>query len=98
MTPDELRLWWYLRDRFDIRWRRQEPIGPFIADFVCYPARVVVEADGSQHVESAWDRGRDAFIRRRGFELLRFDNAAINQRIEDVLSTIADVVLARLDQ
>jgi very-short-patch-repair endonuclease len=56
MTPEERRLWWYLRDRFpDVRWRRQEPIGPFIADFVCYAAQLVVEVDGSQHLASDCD-------------------------------------------
>jgi very-short-patch-repair endonuclease len=95
MTPEERRLWWYLRDRFELRWRRQEPVGPFIADFVCYSPRVVVEADGGQHVMSDWDRARDASIRSRGFEILRFDNADINQHIEEVLSMIADVVLDR---
>ena len=48
MTDEERRLWWYLRDGFDeIKWRRPEPIGPFIADFVTHSHQLVVEADGA---------------------------------------------------
>ncbi len=97
MTPEERRLWWYLRDRFpDVRWRRQEPVGPYIADFVCYAARLAVEVDGGQHVDSDWDEQRDAFIRCRGFEVLRFDNAAVLTRIEDVLDDIGDTMRSRV--
>ena len=99
MTPEERRLWWYLRDRFpDVRWRRQEPIGPYIADFLCYPARLVVEVDGGQHTDSDWDEHRDLSIRCQGFEVLRFDNGAVLTRIEDVLDEIGCAVRARLEE
>ena len=61
MTDAERKLWYALRDRrfAETKFRRQVPVGPFIADFVCYAARLVVEVDGGQHAESASDVRRD---------------------------------------
>src|SRR6266571_5168766 len=57
MTDAERKLWFALRDRRlkEAKFRRQVPIGPYIVDFVCYPARLVIEVDGGQHAESAAD-------------------------------------------
>lgn len=56
------------------KFRRQLPIGPYIADFVCLSAKVVIELDGSQHAESARDLKRDAYLRTQGFRVLRIWN------------------------
>ncbi|SFV35689.1 Very-short-patch-repair endonuclease [Devosia crocina] len=89
-TEAEARLWLMLRDRrFDeFKFRRQVPIGPFIADFVCYGAKLIVEADGSQHAESAADSVRDAELRRRGFHLIRFWNNDILARPDEVMDAL----------
>ena len=61
MTNAERRLWRAIRTRLPLEgthFRRQVPIGPFIADFICYSARVVIEVDGSQHAESTSDARR----------------------------------------
>jgi very-short-patch-repair endonuclease len=73
MTEAEQRLWFHLRRRQlgGCRFRRQHPVGPFVADFVCVERRLIVEVDGSQHMESAADRVRDAWLQRRGFQLIR---------------------------
>src|SRR5690606_19028395 len=54
-TDAERQMWLLLKDRrfTDFKFRRQVPIGPYIADFVCYAARVIIELDGSQHIDSA---------------------------------------------
>jgi very-short-patch-repair endonuclease len=81
-TEAERKLWLLLRDRrfVNFKFRRQVPIGPYIADFVCYSARLIVEADGSQHAESQRDMIRDAELARRGFYLLRLWNNDILAR------------------
>ncbi|MBN9334814.1 MAG: endonuclease domain-containing protein [Devosia sp.] len=89
-TEAELKLWLLLRNRrfAAFKFRLQVPIGPYIADFVCYSARVIIEADGSQHAENLHDAKRDAELRRRGFHLLRLWNNDILARPDDVSETI----------
>lgn len=78
-TDAERRLWSMLRDRrlADHKFKRQLVIFPYIADFVCLGRRLIVEADGSQHVDSDHDRRRDGFLRDQGFMVLRFWNHEI---------------------
>lgn len=92
-TPAERAFWKLLRDRRlrDLKFRRQFPIGPFVADFCCYEIRLVIELDGEVHVEAqpaARDRERDAHIRGLGFTILRFPNERVFGDIEGVLSEI----------
>jgi very-short-patch-repair endonuclease len=78
-TDAERALWRLLRGRrfSGYKFRRQTPLGPFIADFVCFEVRLIVEADGSQHAESARDDRRDAWLRAQGFRIRRFWNVEI---------------------
>lgn len=73
LTEQEKKLWGALRDRRldGFKFRKQQPIGPFIADFVCQERRLIVELDGSQHAESETDVRRDAFLDDRGYRVLR---------------------------
>jgi len=82
-TEAERALWSMLRAGrlAGLKFKRQVPIGHYIADFVCIPTRLIVEADGSQHVASTYDARRDAFLRSRGFNILRFwNNDILNDR------------------
>jgi very-short-patch-repair endonuclease len=90
MTDAERLLWHHLRaKRFsDVRFRRQEVIGRFIVDFACRAQRLIVEADGEQHGDSAYDRQRDEWLRGRGFEVLRFWNDDVLYRTDEVLEQI----------
>jgi very-short-patch-repair endonuclease len=85
----ERRLWRLLRDRrlAGLKFRRQVPIGPYVADFVCLSARLIVEADGPLHDE-AHDAKRDAWLGGQGFRVLRFPNAMIAERPQEVFSAI----------
>ena len=56
------------------KFRRQLVIEPYIVDFICLERRLIIEADGSQHVESESDLRRDAFLRSQAFTVLRFWN------------------------
>ncbi len=89
MTPSEVALWKHLRgSKLGHRFRRQEPIGPYIVDFVCFDRRLVVEADGDHHEKSRHDARRDAYLRREGFRVLRFWNDDIALQMEWVLREI----------
>jgi 2-isopropylmalate synthase len=90
-TDAERKLWHALRDRRlqSLKFRRQVPVGPYIADFLCIEHRLIVEADGDQHAESARDGVRDAWLTRNGYRILRFSNRDILRETERVLATIA---------
>jgi very-short-patch-repair endonuclease len=89
-TPYEDRLWSLLRDRrlVDFKFRRQVPIGRFIADFACFDARLIVELDGSQHADSPRDFLRDAELTQRGFRILRIWNSDLFSNRNGVLEAI----------
>ncbi|MCI4680729.1 DUF559 domain-containing protein [Rhodoblastus acidophilus] len=89
-TEAEKTLWHILRGRrfSGFKFRRQAPIGPYIADFVCFEARLIVEADGSQHAESTADAERDAWFAGQGFRVRRFWNAEILAQREVVEETL----------
>jgi very-short-patch-repair endonuclease len=89
-TEAEGKLWYLLRNRrfAQFKFRRQLPIGNYIADFVCLDARLIIEADGSQHAESERDLVRDAYLHAQGFRLLRLWNSDILARSDDVLDAI----------
>jgi very-short-patch-repair endonuclease len=94
-TDAERLLWSRLRGRQlgGFRFRRQRPIGNYVCDFVCLSESVVIELDGSQHIEQAdYDSRRDAFLRSNGFRVLRFWNGDVMQRLETVLETIHEAL------
>jgi len=87
-------LWRLLRDRRldGLKFRRQLPIGRYVADFVCLRHRLVVEADGPHHDE-ARDAQRDAWLSGQGFRVLRFKNEALSYP-DGVLGQILEAVAA----
>jgi very-short-patch-repair endonuclease len=89
-TEAERVLWRLLRNkRFaGWKWKRQERIGSYIVDYVCYEARLIVEADGAQHIDNSHDETRDAWLRAQGFDLLRFFNNDILASSDSVLTSI----------
>ncbi|WP_322031413.1 endonuclease domain-containing protein [Paraburkholderia sp. J76] len=90
MTEAEHLLWRHLRAHRlrGEKFRRQQPIGPYIVDFVHFGARVVIEADGGQHNGNADDAVRDRWLRGRGFTVLRFWNHEILIDVHAVLEVI----------
>ena len=89
-TPTERLLWGMLRDRRlgGHKFVRQCPIGHYFADFACREAMLVVELDGSQHIENPHDARRDAFMLARGYSVLRFWNDAARIDAESIRETI----------
>jgi very-short-patch-repair endonuclease len=75
--------------------RRQTPIGPYVVDFVCHAAKLVVEIDGGQHFVSKHeqrDARRDAYLAAKGFDVLRFNNHDVMTNRQGVLETIAAAI------
>jgi very-short-patch-repair endonuclease len=93
-TEAERRLWQILRaHRFaEYKFRRQVPIDFYIADFICFGERLIIELDGGQHAESASDAKRDGFLRSQGFRVLRIWNTDLFTNEEGV----AELILSAL--
>ena len=91
MTDAERALWRYVRLRQldGHKFRRQVRIGPYIADFACLKAMLVIEVDGGQHAETrAYDSRRDDFMRGQGYRILRFWNNDVLNNMDGVWQTI----------
>lgn len=90
MTDAECMLWQRLRGHrlLGTKFKRQQPLGNYIVDFVCFEARLVIEVDGGQHLESKLDQQRDAWLRSQGFKVLRFWNNDVLEQTEAVLEMI----------
>jgi very-short-patch-repair endonuclease len=89
-TPFERKLWQKLQNRqlAGYKFVRQEPIGPYIADFVCRERMLIVELDVGQHAESPRDARRDEFLALNGYQVKRFWNGEIEENLDGVLETI----------
>jgi very-short-patch-repair endonuclease len=98
MTEAEKRIWFRLRaHRTDgASFRRQFPIGAYVVDFACLDARLIVEIDGGQHVESQHDKVRDAWLRSQDFMVLRFWNNDVLKNTDGVIERINEVLNAPL--
>jgi len=90
MTLPERVLWKTLR-RSDLGFRRQAPIGRYVADFICFRARLVVEVDGGVHTlpeVQLRDAKRDAWLKSEGYCILRFGNERVLNDLNGVMETI----------
>jgi very-short-patch-repair endonuclease len=89
-TPAEQKLWHKLRNHRlgGLKFRRQMPLGPFIADFYCPAAKLVVELDGASHIEPQTDERRDAWMAAQGIQVLRLSNRDVISILEGVLTAI----------
>jgi very-short-patch-repair endonuclease len=92
-TDAEKRLWYRLRklDLDGSHFRRQVPIGPYIADFACMAARLVIEVDGSQHANDyivAHDERRTRWLMKEGYRVLRFWNNDLARNMDGIMETV----------
>jgi BirA family biotin operon repressor/biotin-[acetyl-CoA-carboxylase] ligase len=96
MTDAERKLWSVLRVRRfrGTAFRRQAPLGPYIADFVCHRLKLVIEVDGGQHSGSEHDACRDQWLAREGYRVLRFWNNEVLGNLEGVLDRIGREIAA----
>jgi very-short-patch-repair endonuclease len=93
MTEAEARLWYHLR-RHELggyKFRRQHPFGPFILDFYCAAANLVIEVDGGQHFQEPNlinDEERSGYLKDQGLRIVRFTNTEVLLETESVLEVI----------
>ena len=95
-TNAEGLLWHYLRNKQldGHKFRRQQPIGPYIVDFACLPRKLIVELDGGQHAkQKAYDKKRDTFLKDKGYRILRFWNNEVFENCFGVLESIYNALL-----
>jgi very-short-patch-repair endonuclease len=92
MTDAERKLWFALKDRrfAAFKFRRQVPVGPYIADFLCYERRLIVEVDGGQHADSMRDVERDNWLAQNEFRVARFWNNDVLKNLEGVLTVLVE--------
>ncbi|GAA0482371.1 hypothetical protein GCM10009096_25880 [Parasphingorhabdus litoris] len=89
-TEAEAKLWTILRAKRlgGYKFRQQVPVDHYIADFVCFTKKLIVEADGSQHAENSYDQKRDDYLKAQGFRILRFWNNDILNNSDGVATAI----------
>ncbi len=96
MTESETILWEKLRKELTgYRFRRQHPIGDYIADFICIPAKIIIEVDGAYHnkpEQLILDESRSDFLIRKGYQVLRFKNEEISNNLEEVMTRIKNIL------
>ena len=93
-TRAERRIWSFLRQRpAGLKFRRQHPIGPYVADFACPEAGLVVELDGPSHLEAGaaeYDARRTAWLERQGWRVIRFWNPQSFEEVDGIVSAIVE--------
>jgi very-short-patch-repair endonuclease len=89
-TEAEQALWRHVRSKglSGLKFRRQQPIGVYIVDFVCLEKKLIIEVDGGQHANSEEDRRRDAWLQSEGYAVLRFWNNEVLGNMEGVMEVI----------
>lgn len=90
LTPQEVKLWQYLRkEQLGVKFRRQFPIdSEYIADFACLEKKLIIELDGAQHAENQHDKDRTLYLEDNGFTVLRFWNNEIDKNLIGCLERI----------
>ena len=101
-TDAERLLWRYLRSNqlHGVKFRRQQPIGKFIVDFVCFSEKLIIELDGGQHAQEKdrlKDSTRDYWLKQQGFKVLRFWDTDVLTNIEGVVETIFKEVIPSIE-
>ena len=101
MTDSERMLWSRLRGKqiLEVQFYRQKSIGNYIVDFYASKAKIVIEVDGSQHMNEDHeerDKKRDMYLKNQGLKVLRFDNLEVLREVDSVMDVIYTTVEGRL--
>ena len=103
LTPAEATLWKHIKNKqiYNVQWRRQFSVGPYILDFYCPKAKLAIELDGKEHytiVGDKYDCERDIFISSKGIKILRYENKDIWESIEQVIEEINKELQRRINE
>jgi very-short-patch-repair endonuclease len=97
MTVSETTLWNALRHELQgYKFRRQHPIGDYIADFVCMSEKLVIEVDGGYHeqpLQQQDDQQRTTFLESKGYKVIRFNNEEVDLNIKEVIIRIKEELI-----
>ena len=89
MTEAEKKIWYRVRDKqLGVKIRRQQPIGDYVVDFVCFEKKLVIEIDGGEHLESRRDKIRDKWFQDQRYKILRFWNNDVLKNTDNVMQVI----------
>jgi very-short-patch-repair endonuclease len=89
MTEAEKKIWYKVRNKqLGVKFRRQQPIGNYVVDFVCLEKKIVIEVDGGEHFESGRDKIRDTWFQEQGYKILRFWNNDVLKNTDNVMQVI----------
>ena len=96
-TIQERRLWNLLKNRqfHNLKFKRQQPIGDYIVDFICKEAKIIIEIDGGQHNEPKnieYDKSRTEYLNTLGYKVIRFWNNEIYENIEGVVLRLKEEI------
>ena len=96
-TIQERRLWNLLKNRqfYNLKFKRQQPIGDYIVDFICKEAKIIIEVDGGQHNEPEnieYDKTRTEYLNNLGYKVVRFWNNEIYENIEGVVLRLKEEI------
>ena len=96
-TIQERRLWNLLKNRqfHNLKFKRQQPIGDYIVDFICKEAKIIIEVDGGQHNEPEnieYDKTRTEYLNTLGYKVIRFWNNEIYENIEGVVLRLKEEI------
>ena len=100
-NPTAKRVWGYLRARRanGFKWRREQIIGPYIVDFWCAAAQLVIELDGDSHVGTeAYDQRKDQFLELQGIEVIRVSNVEANEQWQEFLDHVCCRARSRVEE
>ena len=91
MTKQEKHLWYDFLQKHRCKWYKQKPIGKYIADFYCVKRKLVIEIDGSQHIDNKeYDKERESYMKSLGIKTIRFWNGDIRKNLNGVLLKIRE--------
>ena len=89
MTEAEKKIWYRVRNKqLGVKFRRQQPIGKYVVDFVCFEKKLVIEIDGGEHFESGRDEIRNKWFQKQGYKILRFWNNDVLKNTDGVTQII----------
>ena len=99
MTKEERHLWYDFLKTYPVQFKHQYSVGTYIADFYCFQAKLIIELDGSQHVEPRaldYDRKRTDYLQKQGFLVMRFSNLDVMTQFRAVCEAIDTAVNYRM--
>lgn len=89
MTDAERLIWRKIRNnQLGTKFRRQQPIGKYIVDFINYDKKIIIEIDGSEHIDNIKDKSREAYLKKSGYTILRYWNNDVLKNVDGVLMSI----------